>query len=110
VDLLRPFFRHRALVALVLMAPLAATSTVGMIRRLGGRAGRRCNRLAYPAAVASVLHTYWPLTLRAPRYALILGIVFVLRVGRATHVGGLLWLEQRRFCQQALDAALRRVP
>ena len=35
-DLLRPFFAI-GLVALVLMAPLAATSTVGMIRRLGGR-------------------------------------------------------------------------
>ena len=35
-DLLRPFFAI-GLVAVVLMAPLAATSTVGMIRRLGGR-------------------------------------------------------------------------
>src|SRR6267142_252083 len=69
--------------AYVLMAPLAATSTVGMIRRLGGRRWQALHRLAYPAAVASVLHTYWPLTLRAPRYAVILGIVFVLRVGRA---------------------------
>ena len=34
-DLLRPFCAI-GLVALVLMAPLAATSTVGMIRRLGG--------------------------------------------------------------------------
>ena len=33
--------------------------------------------------VASVLHTYWPLTPRAPRYAVILGIVFVLRLSRA---------------------------
>jgi len=82
VDLLRPFFAI-GLVALVLMAPLAATSTVGMIRRLGGRRWQALHRLAYPAAVASVLHTYWPLTLRAPRYAVILGIVFVLRVGRA---------------------------
>src|SRR5437899_11521353 len=81
-DLLRPFFAI-GLVALVLMAPLAATSTVGMIRRLGGRRWQALHRLAYPAAVASVLHTYWPLTPRAPRYAVILGIVFVLRVGRA---------------------------
>src|SRR5438093_7347902 len=34
-DLLRPFFAI-GLAALVLMAPLAATSTAGMIRRLGG--------------------------------------------------------------------------
>ena len=81
-DLLRPFFTI-GLVALVLMAPLAATSTVGMIRRLGGRRWQALHRLAYPAAVVSVLHTYWPLTMRAPRYALILSIVFVLRLGRA---------------------------
>lgn len=82
MDLLRPFFAI-GLVALVLMVPLAATSTVGMIRRLGGRRWQALHRLAYPAAVASVLHTYWPLTPRLPRYALILSIVFVLRLGRA---------------------------
>ena len=81
-DLLRPFFAI-GLVALVLMAPLAVTSTVGMIRRLGGRHWQALHRLAYPAAAASVLHTYWPLTARLPYYALLLGIVFALRLGRA---------------------------
>src|SRR5438093_2796638 len=81
-DLLRPFFAI-GLVALVLMAPLAATSTLGMIRCLGGRRWQALHRLAYPAAVASVLHTYWPLFPRSPRYAMILSIVFVLRLGRA---------------------------
>src|SRR5438067_10946790 len=81
-DLLRPFFAI-GLIALVLMAPLAATSTAGMIRRLGGHRWQALHRLAYPAAVASVLHTYWPLMPRSPRYAVILGIVFVLRLGRA---------------------------
>jgi len=85
VDLLRPFFAI-GLVALVLITPLAATSTAGMIRRLGGRRWQALHRLAYPAAVASVLHTYWPLTLRSPRYALLLCIIFALRLGRAyTH-------------------------
>jgi len=81
-DLLRPFFAI-GLVALVLMVPLAATSTVGMIRRLGGRRWQALHRLAYPAAISSVLHTYWPLIPRSPRYAVILGILFVLRLGRA---------------------------
>src|SRR5438876_1687541 len=81
-DLLRPFFAI-GLAALVLMAPLAATSTAAMIRRLGGRRWQALHRLAYPAAIASVLHTYWPLTARSPRYALILCIIFVLRLGRA---------------------------
>ena len=80
-DLLRPFIAI-GLAGLLLMAPLAATSTVGMIRRLGGRRWQALHRLAYPAAIASVLHTYWPLTARSPRYAWILCAIFVLRAGR----------------------------
>ena len=82
VDLLRPFFAI-GLVALLLIVPLAATSTAGMIRSLGGRRWQALHRLAYPAAVASVLHTYWPLTLGAPRYAVVLSVIFVLRVCRS---------------------------
>ena len=82
VDLVRPFFAI-GLVALLLIAPLAATSTSGMIRRLGGRRWQALHRLTYPAAVASVLHTYWPLRPYVPRYVAILSIVFALRLGRA---------------------------
>ncbi len=78
----RPFFTI-GFVAFVLLVPLAATSTAGMMRRLGGRRWRAVHRLVYAAAIASVVHTYWPLTSRVPRYALILGIVLVLRLGRA---------------------------
>ena len=74
VDLLRPFFAF-GFIALLLIAPLAATSTAGMIRRLGGRRWQALHRLTYPAAVASVLHTYWPLRTYLPRYVLILSIV-----------------------------------
>jgi sulfoxide reductase heme-binding subunit YedZ len=45
--------------ALLLLIPLAATSTAGMVRRLGPRAWRRLHRLAYVAAVAAVLHYIW---------------------------------------------------
>jgi sulfoxide reductase heme-binding subunit YedZ len=82
VDLLRPFFAI-GLIALALMTPLAATSTVSMIRRLGGGKWQALHRLVYPAAIASVLHTYWPLTWRMPRYAMILLMIFVLRLARA---------------------------
>ena len=44
--------------ALVLMIPLAATSTRGWIRRLGKR-WRKLHRLVYVAASAGVLHFYW---------------------------------------------------
>ena len=45
--------------ALLCLTPLAATSTSGMIKRLGGRTWRRLHRLAYVAAVLGVLHYLW---------------------------------------------------
>lgn len=44
--------------ALLVMVPLAITSTNGMIKRLGGKRWRALHRLAYVAAVAGVIHYY----------------------------------------------------
>jgi glycine betaine catabolism B len=44
--------------ALVLMAPLAITSLDGMVTRLGAKRWKRLHRLAYPAAIAGVVHYY----------------------------------------------------
>jgi methionine sulfoxide reductase heme-binding subunit len=41
------------------MIPLAVTSTVGWIRRLGGRNWQRLHRLIYVTAVAGVVHYWW---------------------------------------------------
>ena len=45
--------------AFVAMAPLAATSTAGMIRRLGGRRWQALHRLIYVSAPAGVVHYLW---------------------------------------------------
>jgi len=45
--------------ALVLMIPLAATSTAGMIRRLGGKRWQALHRLIYVCAILGVIHYYW---------------------------------------------------
>ena len=45
--------------ALTLLIPLAATSTSGMIKRLGARRWRRLHRLAYVSAILGVLHYLW---------------------------------------------------
>jgi sulfoxide reductase heme-binding subunit YedZ len=45
--------------ALVLLTPLAATSTAGMVKRLGARRWRRLHQLVYVAAVLGVLHFLW---------------------------------------------------
>lgn len=78
-DAPRPFFTI-GYVSLVLMVPLAATSTVGMIRRLGGPRWHAVHRLVYPAATAGVVHTYWPWTTHSPRYAIILAVVLAVRI------------------------------
>jgi ferredoxin-NADP reductase/DMSO/TMAO reductase YedYZ heme-binding membrane subunit len=54
---LRPYLTVGA-IGLLLMAPLAATSTNAMIKRLGGRRWKALHRLAYVAGSASVLHYY----------------------------------------------------
>src|SRR5262249_8742077 len=77
----RPFFAI-GFVAFALLVPLAATSAVGMIRLMGGHRWRVLHRLVYPAAIASVLHTYWPLSLQALRYEVILAVLLALRVAR----------------------------
>lgn len=45
--------------ALLLLVPLAATSTAGMVKRLGAVAWRRLHRIVYLAAIAAVVHFIW---------------------------------------------------
>ena len=54
----RPFITA-GFTALMLMVPLALTSTKGWIRRLGGKRWQQLHRLIYVTAVAAVVHYYW---------------------------------------------------
>jgi sulfoxide reductase heme-binding subunit YedZ len=45
--------------ALMLMAPLAITSTAGWIRRLGGKRWNRLHKLIYATGVLAVIHYWW---------------------------------------------------
>lgn len=54
----RPFITA-GFTAFLLMVPLAATSTSGMIRRLGGRRWQMLHRLVYFSAIAGAIHYYW---------------------------------------------------
>ena len=70
------------MLAWTLLLPLAATSTTGMIKRLGGRNWRRLHRLAYGAAVLGCLHFIW--LAKKPRvdpwvYATILAVLLGIR-------------------------------
>jgi sulfoxide reductase heme-binding subunit YedZ len=84
----RPFITA-GFAAFTLLVPLAATSTAGMIRRLGGARWRALHRLVYLAAILGVVHFWWLVKadVSEPRlYAVVLGILLVAR----------LWVAYRR--------------
>jgi sulfoxide reductase heme-binding subunit YedZ len=68
--------------ALLLLLPLAATSTTWAIRRLGGRGWSRLHRLVYVAAILGVLHYLWlaKVGVQGPYwYGLILALLLAVR-------------------------------
>jgi methionine sulfoxide reductase heme-binding subunit len=69
--------------ALVLMLPLAITSTTGWIRRMGGRRWNALHKLIYVTAVLAVIHYWWLVKadIRLPEmYAGIVALLLGLRV------------------------------
>lgn len=82
-DILKRPYITIGMVAFVLLVPLAATSTAGMVRRLGARYWINLHRLVYPIGVLAVLHYYllvkadltWPLI-----YGTVLAIAFGWRI------------------------------
>lgn len=54
----RPFITA-GFTALVLLIPLAVTSTKGWIRRMGGKRWQMLHRLIYVSGIAGVVHYYW---------------------------------------------------
>jgi ferredoxin-NADP reductase/DMSO/TMAO reductase YedYZ heme-binding membrane subunit len=71
--------------ALVLMIPLAVTSTDTMVRRLGARRWKQLHRLAYPIVICGVVHYYLLVKsdIRQPlAFAIVLGALLGYRVVR----------------------------
>ena len=58
-DVLKRPFITVGFIAFVLLVPLAATSTNGMIRRLGGKRWQWLHRLIYLIAPLAILHYWW---------------------------------------------------
>jgi sulfoxide reductase heme-binding subunit YedZ len=65
---------------LLVMVPLAVTSTNAMIKRLGGKRWRRLHRLAYVAAFAGVVHYYMQVKADV-RQPLVFGAVMAVLLG-----------------------------
>jgi sulfoxide reductase heme-binding subunit YedZ len=78
----RPFITV-GFAALVLLIPLALTSTTGSIRRLGFRRWTLLHQLAYVAGVLAVIHFFWRVKIDVSQplvYAAILGSLLLVRV------------------------------
>jgi sulfoxide reductase heme-binding subunit YedZ len=58
-DVLKRPFITVGFMAFVLLVPLAATSTNGMVRRLGGKRWIALHRLVYVIAPLAILHFWW---------------------------------------------------
>ena len=85
----RPFITV-GFAALVLLTPLALTSTTASIRRLGYRRWLRLHQVVYLAAALAVLHFIWRVKIDVSQpllYASVLGALLAVRV--------VVWLRQR---------------
>jgi methionine sulfoxide reductase heme-binding subunit len=83
----------------VCMLLLAATSTNGMVRRMGGKRWRALHRLVYVAAIAGVVHYWWSVKADVSRpliYAAVVGVLLLFRLA---------WLVRAR-----ASAPLRAAP
>jgi len=90
-DVLKRPYITLGMAGLLMLIPLAATSTKGMMRRLGRR-WQKLHRLVYVIAIVAVWHFYWQVkldTLEPTLYALVLAGLLGVRVYFE-------WVSQRR--------------
>jgi sulfoxide reductase heme-binding subunit YedZ len=87
-DIVKRTYIAVGMAALVLLVPLAVTSTDAMVRRLGGRRWRTLHRSVYAVGVLGVVH-YWMMVkadIREPMlYAAILAVLLGYRVAAVIH-------------------------
>ena len=82
-DILERKYIFAGMLALVLMIPLAITSTNGWVKRLGGKRWQKLHKLVYLIGVAAVTHFIWLVKADYTQpaiYALILTILLVYRL------------------------------
>jgi methionine sulfoxide reductase heme-binding subunit len=93
-DLVKRRYITAGMLALVLLVPLAATSTTGMIRRLGGKTWQRLHRLVYLVGILAALHFLWlakGFRVDAVLYAGILSLLLAIRLWDALRR----WMRRR---------------
>ena len=91
-DVLKRPYITAGFAAMVLLAPLAVTSTNGWVRRLGGRNWQRLHRLVYLIAVLAVVHFWWQ---KAAKNDLGEPLVYAVVIGLLLGVRLLRWAQKR---------------
>lgn len=94
-DILKRTYITLGMAALLILLPLAVTSTRGMVRRMGAKSWQRLHRLVYAAGILAVIHFYLLVKadVREPLiYAAILSILLGFRLARTA---------RRRFLSQS---------
>jgi sulfoxide reductase heme-binding subunit YedZ len=81
-DITKRRFITAGLTAWALMLPLALTSTMWSIRKLGGKNWNRLHRLAYLSAIAGAVHYWWGVKPGVTTPANITVVLFVLLAAR----------------------------
>ena len=82
-DIIKRTYITFGMISLVILIPLAITSTDKMLRRLGGARWRNLHRLVYVAGVAAVIHYYFMVKagqLQPLIYGAILAALFAVRI------------------------------
>lgn len=79
-DVVKRRYITLGMIAFALLIPLAATSTDGMIRRLGGKRWRRLHLLVFPVAALAVTH-YWMMVKADIRQPALYGAVLAVLLG-----------------------------
>lgn len=81
-DIVKRVYITLGMAAVLMLLPLAITSTDKMVKRLGGRRWRRLHLLVYPAAILGTIHFYMMLKADYTEpaiYAALLAIMFGIR-------------------------------
>lgn len=79
-DVLKRNYITLGMIAVLLLVPLALTSTNGMIRRLGGARWRRLHLLVFPASILGVAH-FWMMVKADIREPLVYAVVLSVLLG-----------------------------
>jgi sulfoxide reductase heme-binding subunit YedZ len=91
-DVLKRPYITAGFVAMLLLVPLAVTSSNGWVRRLGGRNWQRLHRLVYAIAVLAVAHFWWQ---KAAKNNIGEPLVYAAVIGLLLGVRVLRWAQRR---------------